>query len=231
MQVVAIFDGSTLSAQRTGAYASVVIDRLLHSHTRFFVFLFGAGRVAQAVVEDLQAHHPGRIDALYVRSRTRSSSEAFVTRLQPHVSFPLIATSTLATLPHCRLVVTASNANAPLFEARQIGAEVVVLHLGGDETPGELIRHMLKTGTIICDDIETVSHRCSQSLPLFFARTGCSLKGMSDVHQIQNLWQMPDKNILYRLPALVTCVGLPVLDLYLVQHVYETAHDTKIPEG
>lgn len=228
MHAVAILDGSTLSAQRTGAYASVIIDRLLQERARFSVFLFGAGRVAQAVVEDLQAHHPERIDTLYIRSRTQASTDAFVARLAPQVSFPLVAAPTLDALPDCTLIVTASNANAPLFEAWQVGDASIVLHLGGDETPDELIRYILEAGTVICDDIDTVAHRRSQSLPLFFARTGRSLESMANAYQVRNLWQILDEDTPYRLPALVTCVGLPVLDLYLAQHVYETARDAAI---
>ncbi|VBD50735.1 ornithine cyclodeaminase [Burkholderia pseudomallei] len=231
MQAVAILDGSTLSAQRTGAYASVVIDRLLSQRARFSVFLFGAGRVAQAVVEDLQAHHPERIDTLYIRSRTQASAEAFVAQLAPHVSFALVAAPTLDALPDCTLIVTASNANAPLFEAWQVGDASIILHLGGDETPDELIRYTLEAGTVICDDIDTVAHRRSQSLPLFFARTGRSLEAMANAYQVRNLWQIMDENTPYRLPALVTCVGLPVLDLYLAQHVYETARDSEACPG
>lgn len=231
MRALAILDGSTLSAQRTGAYASIVIDRLLRHRATFSVFLFGAGRVARAVVEDLEAHHPERIDTLYVRSRTQASAEAFVTAHTPLASFPLIAAPRLDTLPDCTLIITASNADTPLFEAWQVGDDVVVLHLGGDETPDELIRYILEVGTVVCDDIDTVAHRRSQSLPLFFARTGRSLEAMANAYQMHNLWQILDDDAPHRLPTLVTCVGLPVLDLYLAQHVYETARDTDVHAG
>lgn len=45
---------------------------------------------------------------------------------------------------------------------------------------------------------------------------------MAEVYQIKNLWQILDESTAYPLPALVTCVGLPVLDLYLAQYIYET---------
>lgn len=231
MRALAILDGSTLSAQRTGAYASVVVDRLLQQRATFSVFLFGAGRVAHAVVEDLEAHHPERIDTLYVRSRTPAGAEALVATFTARTSFPLVAAPTLDALPDCTLIITASNANAPLFEPWQVGDDTVVLHLGGDETPDELIRYILEAGTVICDDIETVAHRRSQSLPLFFLRTGRSLDAMADAYQVRNLWQILDENTPYRMPALVTCVGLPVLDLYLAQHVYETARDAEAYTG
>lgn len=227
MRTLAILDGTTLSAQRTGAYASIVVELVLPHREKFSVFLFGAGRVANAVVEDLMAHHPDRIDTLYVRSRTDMGAEDFVAHLATRVSFHIVAVKDLDSLPGCALVITASNADAPVFEAWQIGDDSVVLHLGGDETPAELVRYILEVGTVICDDITTVAHRCSQSLPLFFQRTGRSLELVADDYQIRNIWQILDDDVAtYRLPTLVTCVGLPVLDLYLAQHVYETARDS-----
>lgn len=227
MRSVAIFDGTALSAQRTGAYASIVIDRLLRHHAKFSVYLFGAGRVAQSVVADLDAHHADRVEALYVNSRTHDSATTFVNWMGPRVRFPVIAPQDRrAHLPDCTLIVTASNADAPLFEAWEVGEETVVLHLGGDEIPRGLVEYVLEAGTVICDDVHTVAHRNSQSLPLYFARIGRSLQEVTGRYQILNLWQIDEHaGTRYRLPALVTCVGLPVLDLYLAQHVYETARE------
>lgn len=50
MRPVSIMDGTTLSAQHTGAYASIVIDRLMQHCETFSVFLFGAGCVANAII-------------------------------------------------------------------------------------------------------------------------------------------------------------------------------------
>ncbi|AID27385.1 ornithine cyclodeaminase [Salmonella bongori] len=222
MRPVSIMDGTTLSAQRTGAYASIVIDRLMQHCETFSVFIFGAGCVANAIIEDLLAHHAGRINTIYVRSRTQKGAETLAAHFVDRITFPIIAVENLDHLSDCMLVITASNAEAPLFDASQINSASVILHLGGNEIPGEWVRYILEKGTVICDDIASVSHRGSQSLAIFFQQTGHSLKSMAEVYQIKNLWQILDESTAYPLPALVTCVGLPVLDLYLAQYIYET---------
>lgn len=230
MQALMMLDNSSLSAQRTGAYASLVVDRLLHQRKTFSVFLFGTGRVARAIVSDLEAHHPTRIEALYIMSRTPARASAFVSAMRPYISFPMVMAKNLDPLLECALTITASNTATPLFAASHVRDDVVVLQLGGDEVPETLVQHVLQSGTVLCDDVETVAHRHSQSLPLFFSRAGLSLAAAAETQQIRSLWQVLDDELPCRLPALVTCVGLPVLDLYLAQHVYETAcHATAPP--
>ncbi|WP_244114699.1 ornithine cyclodeaminase [Burkholderia cepacia] len=222
MLPLALFEGTDYSTQRTGAYASIVVDCLLNEAASFQVFIFGTGRVAAAVIDDLQAHHAGRIKAVYVKSHDRARAEAFASEAAGRVSFPVMAVERLERLAFCDVVVTASNAASPLFAAEDIGLHAVVLHLGGDETPASWIRHVLEAGTVICDDVEAVAHRASQSLALYFSNRGRSLEDHVAPYQILNLWQiLDDPTFRCRRPALVTCVGMPVLDLYLAQYAYE----------
>lgn len=74
-------------------------------------------------------------------------------------------------------------------------------------------------------------HHTQQFEIVLLARTGRSLESMANAYQVRNLWQILDEDTPYRLPALVTCMGLPVLDLYLAQHVYETARDAQACPG
>lgn len=225
MRPLEIMDGTMLSTQRTGAYASVVVDGLLRGHETFDVFLFGTGRVAEAIIDDLQAHHAARVRTLHIKSRSFASAEAVARAMTGRVDFPVRAARDLALMPTCALVVTASNAITPLFSAACVAPDAVVLHLGGDETPAAWVRQVLESGTVICDDVHTVTHRNSQSVALYFSRQGQSLEESATTYQVLNLWQIfDDPTFACRAPVLVTCVGMPALDLYLAQHVYETAN-------
>jgi alanine dehydrogenase len=223
MRPIFIVDGTEISAARTGAYASIVLSFILGERSAASVFLFGAGKVAEKVVLDLQAHHAARVRTLYVMSRTPDSARRFAESLGARVSFPVVA-SEGAELGAAEYVITASNAREPLFAADALADGAVVLHLGGDETPAGFIRRALERGSVFCDDVHSVSHRNSQSLALYFSRAGRRLEDEAARYQVLNLWDaLRQPRSLHRLPALVTCVGLPVLDLYLVQRVFELA--------
>ncbi|MFL9883200.1 ornithine cyclodeaminase [Paraburkholderia agricolaris] len=224
MRPVAAFEASVYSSQRTGAYASIVVDCVMKDAAPFNVFLFGTGRVAAAVADDLQAHHASRVHTLYVKSHSAERAAQFAREIASRVTFPVVAVERLERMAFCSLVVMASNAAAPLFAEEHMDRDAVVLHLSGDETPATWVRRVLETGTVICDDVSTVSHRNSQSLALYFSRKRQSLEANVSRYQIHDLWQIrDDPTFRCRLPALVTCVGLPVLDLYLAQYVYERA--------
>lgn len=221
MQPLTIMDGTEISAARTGAYASIVADHFLPDYDTFSVFLIGAGRVAEKVVADLAAHHGDRIEMVYVKSRSPEGAEN-LTRAYHNLPFPVVAARDMDRLGACAYVITASNAAAPVFDANALAHDALVLHLGGDETPGAYIRRTLEQGTVFCDDVDAVCHRASQSVSLYFKSRGLKLSEQAPKYQIGNLWSLSrNPRVAFRKPALVTCVGLPVLDLYVAQHVFE----------
>lgn len=223
MQPVAVYDGTEISAARTGAFASIAADLFLSGLRSFEVLLFGTGAVAERVVADLAAHHGDRVAAVHVESRTSVRAAAFAAEQSARAPFPVLPVTDTGRIRLCDLIVTASNARHPVFDADSVAPDAVVLHLGGDETPAALVRHMLESGTVMCDDIHAVSHRNSQSLALFFSRTGRSLEAEAGRHGILNAWQaLAAQNPTYRRPALLTCVGLPVLDLFVAQSIHES---------
>lgn len=227
MQPLAIYDGTEISAARTGAFASIVADLFLADLNCFEVALFGTGAVAERVIADLAAHHGDRVTAVHVESRTPARAAAFAAQQSAWAPFPVVPVTDAGQIRLCRLIVTASNARTPVFEADSIGPDAVVLHLGGDETPAVLVRRMLESGTVMCDDVHAVSHRNSQSLALYFSRSGQSLEAEARRYQILNAWQaLAVQRPAFRRPALVTCVGLPVLDLYVAQNIHESLIST-----
>lgn len=220
MTPLAQFDGTGLSAQRTGAYASLAVDQLLADKQRFSVCLYGAGPIADCVVDDLHAHHADRISRIEVCSRRPSSARSFAAAAAARTGLEVCVGGDGP--GHADLLITATNAGAPIVPADRLHDDAVVLHLGGDELPAAFIERTLGRGTVLCDDVDSVCHRSSQSLPLYFARQNLRLSDLAGLFRIRSLHDRALQG-LTRLPrpALMTCVGLPVLDLYLAQWVYE----------
>ncbi len=217
---LAMFDGTRISACRTGAYASMVVDATLMHRSAISVCLYGAGPIADCVVDDLRAHHPDRIERILVRSRRLDNAERFAAAAARRTGLEVRAISPADEAP-ADMIITATNAAAPIIPVEALVGDVVVLHLGGDELPAPFIERALGNGTVVCDDVSSVCHRNSQSLALFFSRQGVRLSDLAGLFRIRSLHEAMTATSLLRRPVLVTCVGLPVLDLYLAQWLYE----------
>ena len=221
MLPVMVLDGTEISAARTGAYASIVAEHFPPDQETFSVFLFGAGKVAERVILDLAIRHGHRIERIYVKSHSSEGAEKLAARFS-RLPFKVIPSPHASELGTCAFVITASNAGKPLFDVSQLADEAVVLHLGGLESPDNFIRRALEVGTVFCDDTDAVCHRGSQSIAHYFKSRGQLLSQEAPKYQIGNLWSLSrTPQVTYRRPALITCVGLPVLDLYVAQRVFE----------
>lgn len=221
LRPLAIFDGTAISALRTGTYASKVVQLFVRSQAPISGFVFGSGPVAKSVIECLNFSNPGLIGEIFVRSRSDEGVERLVSDLSDRTSFRLHAVSNNKRMKECALVITATNARQPLFEDEELDAGAVTLHLGGDEVPQTYLQRALKSGTIVCDDIKTVSRRNSQSIALHFSRRALSLEEIGPLLGVRELSAPTDWVHQEGTPVCVTCVGLPMLDLYAAQAIYE----------
>ena len=220
MRPVCLLEGTDISAARTATYATLIGKFILAGHAGASVFLFGGGPVARRICLALDAVLGPRLDRLWVRTRSLATARAFVHSLQP-ITSTIIPVADNANLRKADLVITASNSKFPLFEHAEIGPNATVLHLGGDETPCEFIAHMFEHGTVVCDDIAMVSARNSQSLALYFSRRGSTLQDQAQdrgVRELADVIATPGHDTG---PTHITCVGVPSLDLYVAQYVYE----------
>lgn len=221
MQPISIMDGTDISNMRTASYASIVTEFAFRDCNSFSVFLLGAGCVAEKVIDDLDAHYGDRVSIAYVKSRSIEGATKFAHNATQRVRFAIQPVNDFDTLKSSDFVITASNARSPVFNDDFLRDDTVILHLGGDETPTDFITRVLNTGTILCDDVEMVCHRGSQSLALFFSRQGRSLSMEAKHYKIHNLWDELQEGKKKAGPIFITCVGLPVLDLYVAEWVYE----------
>jgi alanine dehydrogenase len=197
------------------------MERFFEGREQISIFLFGAGPIAERIILALQACAADTIKLLTVRSRTGRSAEELAARLRPQVSFELVSESEgRAALSDADFVITATNAKAPVFDAADV-KHALILHLGGDETPADYLEQALRRGSLLCDSVEMVSRRNSQSLALYFSQHGTTLETAGPLLGVKNLAEtLGDAPVVT--PAHITCVGLPMLDLYVGAHVYET---------
>jgi len=221
MRPIAVLDGTAISARRTGTYASTVFQRCFKEHEAVSVFIFGAGPVARDVILCLDHIGSDKIREIFVRSRTYEGGASMVARMRPQTTIPLIPVADNSRLCGCEFVVTASNARQPVFEDGELSVDAVTLHLGGDEVPQAYLQRALRTGTLACDSLAMVSHRRSQSLALHFWRNGLSLETVGPLMGIHELSAPQDWYTQRAGPVCITCVGLPMLDLYVAQATYE----------
>ncbi|WP_104667839.1 ornithine cyclodeaminase [Ensifer adhaerens] len=217
LRPVALFDGTALSAARTGTYASLVLETFVETPMKISVFLFGAGPVARSVIDCLSLTGAERIERILIRSRLPENAARLADEAASSTPIALVPVTDNAALCDCALAITATNARAPIFEDHELAREAATLHLGGDEVPGAYLKRALRTGTVICDDLKTVSRRNSQSISLYFSRKGLSLETAGPLLGIGEMsaptgWQQSRPG-----PVCVTCVGLPTLDLYVAE--------------
>lgn len=221
LRPIAILDETALSADRTGTYASLVAEACLARGTASCVYLVGAGPVAQSVIRSLAFSCADRIEQIFVRARRLENARALAIALSGEVKIPLVPVDDNRTMRCCSLVVTASNAREPVFADEDLAQEATTLHLGGNEAPDDYLKRVFRTGLMVCDDLQTVSRRNSQSIALHFSSRGLSLETIGPLIGIRELanpapWYEDNAG-----PTCVTCVGLPMLDLFVAQASFD----------
>ncbi|MBK5568926.1 ornithine cyclodeaminase [Ensifer sp. SSB1] len=222
LRPLCVMDGTDISAARTATYASMALELFFPKTEELSVFLFGAGPIAEQIIRVLDHFGAGIVSKIFVRSRSGASARQLVKRHRQSPRIRLEAVADNKRLRGCRFVITATNASAPVFESAEVCPNAVVLHLGGDETPSGHIQKVLRSGLALCDDVSMVSRRNSQSLALYFSRKGSTLEQLGPALGVMNLKDFCDAGGGSEFPILITCVGLPMLDLYVAAHVYET---------
>jgi ornithine cyclodeaminase/alanine dehydrogenase-like protein (mu-crystallin family) len=221
LRPIAVLDATRISAARTGTYASEVFSRFLLSQTSISVFIFGTGPIAEAVVASLCHCAPEGLARILIKGGTFESAQAFVKRNARLAKVPLTAVDSNRELRDCRFIITCTNARCPVFEDDDLDPSAVSLHLGGNEVPDAYFQRVLRSGFVGCDDIQMVSRRGSQSLPLFFARHGLTLEACGPLLGVGELSSPDIVSVRSDGPSAITCVGLPMLDLYAAAATYE----------
>jgi len=119
-RLLAIMDGSAITALRTGAAAGVA-TRLLASPSADTAAIFGAGVQARTQLEAVCTVRP--IKQVRVFDCRRAPAEAFAQDMSARLGIPVLAASSAAeALAGARIVCTATTSTTPVFEDRDLAA-------------------------------------------------------------------------------------------------------------
>ncbi|WJK78368.1 hypothetical protein QOV31_005253 (plasmid) [Agrobacterium fabrum] len=228
-------DGVAISERRTGWLALACLNLLLQGRSQINVFLFGAGKVAEAIILALNSGASGRIQRIAILSRCNQSNHELVQRLQPEVKISLKAVNNRAYLSKSKFIITATNSNKPVFEMKEITDNAVTLTLGIDELPADYFDHVLKlSGIVVADDMDAMETRNIDSLALHYSRRHLKLTKHGRDNGIRNYSEvLRDPVLMQRLiswngPANFSAVGLASYDLAVAVHLYEKLAKTVV---
>ncbi len=147
-RIGAVVEAGVVNAYRTAA-ADAVAAGVLAREDASTLTIFGTGN--QALYECAAVARVRPIDTVHVVARTRERGESFLARLAARGLTGRIAAPEQA----CRaadIIVTATTATAPLFDAAWVRPGTHVASMGSD-APGkqELPRELLETARLFCD--------------------------------------------------------------------------------
>lgn len=136
-RLLAVVDGSAITALRTGA-ASGVATRLLASPSADTAAILGAGVQARTQLEAVCAVR--QIRQVRVFDCCRPAAEAFVRDMSSRLGIPVLATSSATeALAGAQIVCTATTPSTPVFEDRDLAAGVHI-HAVGSWRPWATVR-------------------------------------------------------------------------------------------
>lgn len=157
----AVLEGGRLTDLRTGAATGLAVDLLARPDARVAT-IFGAGRMARNQLEAISEVRD--LGTVWVSSRTESRARAYIAEMQAlggRIPRDLrLASSPRQCVEASDVVITATTADAPLFDGRDLKPGTFVL-AGGTyrEVDSETIRRAAKVVVDMKENIHTAVFR------------------------------------------------------------------------
>jgi ornithine cyclodeaminase len=147
-RIGAVVEGSAVNCYRMAAADAVATDILARSNAEILA-LFGTGH--QAAFEARAVARIRKLSRVLVVGRDPSRTDAFVERLRSS-GLPAEAAEAETAVRAADIIVTATTATAPLFEAAWVQPGTHVSSMGSDsqgkqELPADIFRH----ARLFCD--------------------------------------------------------------------------------
>lgn len=151
---LATMDGGTLTALRTPAISSLAIHHLARPGATVAAVI-GAGNQGWPHVEMLRRSLPGLVD-LRIAARRGSAAASLLADRAAAAGLPArIVDEPADAVDGAHVVVTVTNATAPLFPSEAVADDALVCAVGATkydrvEIPGELVA---RCSAVVCDDV------------------------------------------------------------------------------
>ncbi len=141
---LAVLEGATVTAIRTGAASGVATAWLAHPAARYLA-LFGTGAQAETQLKAICAVRSATIEEVRVVGRDATKTAQFAARLSAETGYRVRAVPTAAeALAGAEIVATATSSYVPLFEDNQLAPGAHINGIGSyqptmREVPGETV--------------------------------------------------------------------------------------------
>ena len=178
-RALAILEGSTLTAIRTGAGSGVAIDLLARKNSKV-VAIFGAGPQGKTQLE--AACTARKIETAFIYNPTREKAEIFAQQMAGYNSIPndiRVAKTPQAAIEHADIICTATGSTQPVFENKDVKSGTHISAIGA-YTPGmqELPIETVAVARIVVDSYTTVMDEAGDIVKAIQA----GLINESDIH-------------------------------------------------
>ncbi|HEY3945181.1 MAG TPA: ornithine cyclodeaminase family protein [Solirubrobacteraceae bacterium] len=153
----AVMEGTLASNVRVGAMAALAARHFAPEDARIIGFI-GSGEQAKMNLLALKSVRPSLAECR-VSAKTAEEEGQFVSELAPvlpGVDFLVADTDGAWAMSEADILVTATNAQAPILRAAWMKPGAFYSHVGGWEDEYAVAK---QCDTIVCDDWETVKHR------------------------------------------------------------------------
>jgi len=178
-RAVALLEGSTLTAIRTGAGSGAAIDLLARKDSKV-VAIFGAG--PQGCTQLEAACTARRIQTVYIYNPTRTKAETFAEQLAGYHSIPKdikVASTPREAIENADIICTATGSKTPVFEDKDVKSGTHISAIGA-YTPEmqELPIESVARARIVVDSYATVTDEAGDIVKAISA----GLIKESDIH-------------------------------------------------
>lgn len=153
-RAIALLEGSTLTAIRTGAGSGAAIDLLSRKDSKVLA-IFGAGPQGKTQLEAACAVR--NIEKVFIYNPTQSKSEKFVEEMSAIHKNIVVAKNPKEAIEHADIICTATGSKQPVFDDKDVKAGTHISAIGA-YTPEmqELPIETVARSKIVVDSFDTV---------------------------------------------------------------------------